>query len=159
MAKGRACLARGDAAEAARVLREGLGLWRGAAYAEFAEEEWARPEAQRLGELRLVAYEVLVDAELARGRAAEIVPELETLAAEHPLREAFQAKLMLALYRSGRQVEALRAYQAHRQALAEEMGLEPPPELAELESRILVHDAGAPGPRAGRAPAAGLPAG
>jgi hypothetical protein len=140
VAAGRACLARGEAAAAVQLLRDGLALWRGGAYAEFAEEEWARPEAQRLGELRLVAYEVLADAELARGRAADIVAELETLAAEHPLRDAFQAKLMLALYRSGRQVEALRAYQAHRQVLADELGLEPPPELAELEGRILVHD-------------------
>jgi hypothetical protein len=73
-------------------------------------------------------------------RAAEVVSELEALAGEHPLREAFQAKLMLALYRSGRQVEALRAYQAHREVLAGELGLDPPPELAELEGRILVHD-------------------
>jgi hypothetical protein len=122
------------------VLREGLGLWRGEAYAEFADEDWARPEAQRLGELRLVAYELLADAELACGRAAEVVSELEGLAGEHPLRESFQAKLMLALYRSGRQVEALRAYQAHREVLAGELGLDPPPELAELEGRILVHD-------------------
>jgi DNA-binding SARP family transcriptional activator/WD40 repeat protein len=140
VAMGRACLARGDAAEASQVLREGLGLWRGGAYAEFADEDWARPEAQRLGELRLVAYELVADAELACGRAAEVASELEVLAAEHPLREAFQAKLMVALYRSGRQVEALRAYQAHREVLAGELGLEPPPELAELEGRILVHD-------------------
>jgi len=140
VAVGRACLTRGDAAGASRVLREGLGLWRGGAYAEFADEDWARPEAQRLGELRLVAYELLGDAELACGRAAEVVSELEALAAEHPLRESFQAKLMLALYRSGRQVEALRAYQAHREVLADELGLDPPPELAELEGRILAHD-------------------
>jgi WD40 repeat protein/DNA-binding SARP family transcriptional activator len=137
---GRACLARGDAAGASRVLRAGLGLWRGGAYAEFADEDWARAEAQRLGELRLVAYELLADAGLACGRAAEVASELEGLAAEHPLRESFQAKLMLALYRSGRQVEALRAYQAHRKVLAGEMGLDPPPELAELEGRILAHD-------------------
>jgi WD40 repeat protein/DNA-binding SARP family transcriptional activator/tRNA A-37 threonylcarbamoyl transferase component Bud32 len=140
LAAGRSCLTRRDVEEAARVLRAGLGLWRGGAYAEFADEDWARPEAQRLGELRLVAYELLADAELACGRAAEVASELEPLAAENPLREAFQAKLMLALYRSGRQVEALRAYQAHRKVLAGELGLEPPPELAELESRILVHD-------------------
>ena len=140
VAAGRACLARGDAAEASVVLRAGLGLWRGGAYAEFADEDWARAEAQRLGELRLVAYELLADAELASGRAAEIASELEGLATEHPLREAFQAKLMLALYRSGRQVEALRVYRAHRAVLAEELGLDPPPELAELEGRILVHD-------------------
>jgi WD40 repeat protein/DNA-binding SARP family transcriptional activator len=140
VAAGRSCLTRGDAAGALQVLGEGLGLWRGVAYAEFADEDWARPEAQRLGELRLVAYELLADAELACGRAAEVVSGLEALAAEHPLREAFQAKLMLALYRSGRQVEALRVYQAHRQVLAGELGLDPPPELAELEGRILLHD-------------------
>jgi WD40 repeat protein/DNA-binding SARP family transcriptional activator len=140
VATGRACLTRGDAAGASQVLREGLALWRGGAYAEFADEDWARPEAQRLGELHLVAYELLADAELACGRAPEVVSELEALAAEHPLREAFQAKLMLALYRSGRQVEALRAYHAHREVLAGELGLDPPPELAELEGRILVHD-------------------
>ena len=140
VAVGRACLARGDAPEASGVLREGLALWRGGAYAEFADEDWARPEAQRLGELRLVAYELLADARLACGRAAEVVSELEALAAEHPLREAFQAKLMLALYRSGRQVEALRVYQAHRQVLAGDLGLDPPRELAELEARILAHD-------------------
>jgi WD40 repeat protein/DNA-binding SARP family transcriptional activator len=140
VAAGRSCLTRGDSAGASPVLRAGLGLWWGDAYAEFADEDWARPEAQRLGELRLVACELLADAELACGRAAEVVSELEALAAEHPLRESFQAKLMLALYRSGRQVEALRAYQAHRSVLTEEMGLDPPPELAELEGRILVHD-------------------
>jgi WD40 repeat protein/DNA-binding SARP family transcriptional activator len=140
VATGRACLTRGDAAGASQVLREGLGLWRGGAYAEFADEDWARPEAQRLGELHLVAYELLADAELACGRAADVVSELEALAGEHPLRESFQAKLMLALYRSGRQVEALRAYQAHRSVLTEELGLDPPPELAELEGRILAHD-------------------
>jgi WD40 repeat protein/DNA-binding SARP family transcriptional activator len=141
VAAGRSCLTGGDAAGASRVLRAGLDLWRGGAYAEFADEEWARPEAQRLGELRLVAFELLADAGLASGRAAEVASELESLTAEHPLRESFQAKLMLALYRSGRQVEALRAYQAHREVLAGELGLEPPPELAELEGRILVHDA------------------
>jgi WD40 repeat protein/DNA-binding SARP family transcriptional activator len=139
VAAGRSCLTR-RAEEASRVLRAGLGLWRGGAYAEFADEDWARPEAQRLGELRLVAYELLADAELACGRPAEVASELESLAAEHPLRESFQAKLMVSLYRSGRQVEALRAYQAHREVLAGELGLEPPPELAELEGRILVHD-------------------
>jgi WD40 repeat protein/DNA-binding SARP family transcriptional activator len=140
VATGRACLTRADPAEASRALRKGLGLWRGTAYAEFADEDWVRPEARRLGELRLVAYDLLADAELACGRAAEAASDLEVLAAEHPLRESFQAKLMLALYRSGRHVEALRAYQAHREVLAGELGLEPAPELAELEGRILVHD-------------------
>ena len=90
------------------MLREALALWRGDAYAEFADEDWARPEAQRLEELRLVAHERLVEAELACGRAAEMIPEIESLAGEHPLREAFRAQLMIALYRAGRQADALR---------------------------------------------------
>ena len=142
VAAGRARLAEGDSDGASQVLRAGLGLWRGEAYAEFADEDWVRAEAQRLGELRLVAYELTMDADLQRGRAAEVVSELEALAAANPLRGSLQAKLMLALYRSGRQAEALRAYQAHRSVLADELGLDPPPELAELEGRILVHDAG-----------------
>ncbi|HEY7072784.1 MAG TPA: BTAD domain-containing putative transcriptional regulator, partial [Acidimicrobiales bacterium] len=137
---GRGGIAHGDVAGASRALRAGLALWRGGAYAEFADEEWARPEAQRLDELRLVAYDLLADADLARGRSAEVAAELEALVAEHPLRDSFQAKLILALYRSGRQVDALRAYQAHRQYLSDEMGLDPPPEMAELEARILAHD-------------------
>ena len=92
-----------------------LALWRGEAYAEFADEDWARPEAQRLGELRVVAYERLVDAELACGRAAEVIPQIESLAAEHPLREAFRAQLMIALYRTGRQADALRVVRDYRQ--------------------------------------------
>jgi WD40 repeat protein/DNA-binding SARP family transcriptional activator len=140
VAEGRSRLARDDAVAASSALREALALWRGDAYTEFADEDWARPEAQRLGELRLVASENLVDAELACGRAAELVPQLETLVAEHPLREAFQAQLMLALYRTGRQADALRAFQRYRTLLVEEMGLDPSPELAELERRILAHD-------------------
>jgi WD40 repeat protein/DNA-binding SARP family transcriptional activator len=139
---GRSCLAQSDATEASRVLREGLDLWRGRVYAEFADEDWARPEVQRLDELRLVAYELLADAELGCGRAAEVVSTLEALTAENPMRESFHAQMMVALYRSGRQVEALRVYQAYRGVLAEELGLEPSPELAELERRILAHDEG-----------------
>lgn len=150
---GRTLLARGDATEAARVLGEGLDLWRGGgAYAEFADEDWARPEAQRLGELRLVAHELLADAGLACGRAAEVASMLEPLIEESPLRESFRAAQMTALYRSGRQVEALRVHRAYRAVLAEELGLDPSPELAELEGRILSHDEGL------RAlPAGGLP--
>ena len=90
---GRDCLTRADPVEASRAVREGLGLWRGTAYAEFADEDWVRPEARRLGELRLVAHDLLADADLACGRAAEAASDLEVLAAEHPLRESFQAKL------------------------------------------------------------------
>jgi WD40 repeat protein/DNA-binding SARP family transcriptional activator/energy-coupling factor transporter ATP-binding protein EcfA2 len=142
VAEARSRLARDDAVAAASALRAALALWGGDAYPEFAAEDWARPEAQRLGELRLVAYENLVDAELACGRAAELIPQLENLVAEHPLREAFQAQLMLALYRGGRQVDALRAFQHYRQELAEEVGLEPSPELTDLERGILAHDPG-----------------
>jgi WD40 repeat protein/DNA-binding SARP family transcriptional activator len=138
--EGRSLIASGDAVPAASVLRDALALWRGGAYAEFADEHWALPEAQRLQELRLVTYEHLVDAELACGRAAEVIPQIESLVADHPLREAFRAKLVLALYRSGRQVHALRALEQHRSVLAEELGLDPSPELAELERQILVHD-------------------
>ncbi|MCU0261946.1 MAG: hypothetical protein MUE78_13085, partial [Ilumatobacteraceae bacterium] len=121
-------------------MRAAVDLWRGPAFAEFADEEWVITEAQRLEELRLVAYERLVDAELACGRATESIPLLERLIAEHPLREGFRAQHMLALYRAGRQVDALRAYQAYRETLVEEIGVEPSPALAELQGRILDHD-------------------
>ena len=149
LAEGRALLARGESDAAARELRYGLGLWRGDAYAEFADEDWARGGAQRLAELRLVAYEELADAELGAGRPGEAASLLEGLVGEHPLRESLQARLMLSLYRSGRQVDALRAYQAHRDTLVAELGLEPAPELAVLEGRILSHDESLEGEAAG----------
>jgi WD40 repeat protein/DNA-binding SARP family transcriptional activator len=140
LAEGRSLLSRGEAAEAATRLREVLALWRGEAYAEFADEEWVQPEAQRLGELRLVAHEVLFDAELACGRAAEVTPELEALSGRHPLREGFVGQLMLALYRSGRQADALRAFNRHREVLVDELGLDPTAALRALEDRILAQD-------------------
>ena len=115
-------------------------MWRGEAYAEFASEDWARPEAQRLEELRLVAHERLVEAELACGRAVELIPEIESLAAQHELREAFRAQLMLALYRAGRHADALGVYRDYRRVLVEELGLEPSPALVDLERRVLNHD-------------------
>ena len=133
-------LGRGDAAGASSVLHEALSLWRGEAYAEFADEEWARSEAQRLEELRIVAHERLVEAELACGRAAGMIPQIESLTREHELREAFRAQLMVALYRAGRQADALRVYRDYRRVLVEELGLEPSPALAELEQRVLTHD-------------------
>ena len=145
-------LGRGDAAGAASVLREALALWQGDAYAEFADEDWARPEAQRLGELRLVAHERLVEAELACGRAVEMIPEIESLAREHELREGFRAQLMIALYRAGRQADALRVLRDYRGVLVEELGLEPSPALVELERRVLSHD-----PTLMLAESAGLP--
>ena len=140
LATGRAALDRDDAVTAATELRAALAVWHGEPYAEFADEDWVRVEAQRLHELRLVTYERLIDAELACGRAAEVVSELEQLVVEHPLRDGFRERLMLALYRAGRQPDALRAYQQHRVVLAEELGLDPSPGLVELERRILEHD-------------------
>jgi DNA-binding SARP family transcriptional activator len=143
---GRSELSEGRPQEAARSLRSGLGLWHGEAYEEFADEDWARPEVARLDELRLVAHDLLAEAGLACGLSAEVAADLEPLVAEHPLRESFQAKLMIALYRSGRQADALRSYQDHRRVLAEDLGLEPEPELSELEQRILAHDDSLRGP-------------
>jgi DNA-binding SARP family transcriptional activator len=152
VAEGRSRLAHGDAEAAVEALRDAMALWRGEAYAEFSDEDWVRPEAERLGELRLAASELFVEAELACGRAADMVPQLETLVAEQPLRESLVAKLAVALYRTGRQVEALRVLHDHRTLLAGEVGLEPSPELDALEQRILAHD-----PALQLAESAGLP--
>jgi DNA-binding SARP family transcriptional activator len=132
--------------ERARFLRQALGLWRGEPLAEFAYDEWAAPEINRLTELRLAALEERVQADLEAGRAAEVVGELEALVAEHPLRERFREQLMLALYRSGRQVEALQAYRAARQTLVDELGVEPNPALRELHTAILRQDVRLSGP-------------
>jgi DNA-binding SARP family transcriptional activator/DNA-binding beta-propeller fold protein YncE len=132
--------ATGDTAGAAGSLREALGLWRGAPLADFTYEEFAQPEIARLEELRLRAVEERIDADLACGRHAALVPELEALVAEHPLRERLRAQVMLALYRSGRQGEALAAYREARGVMHEELGLEPTPALAELERSILQQD-------------------
>src|SRR5262245_51149545 len=128
-------------ARASVLLGEALSLWRGPALEGLTGARFARVEAQRLENLRLTALEERVEAELALGRDAELVPELEALAAEHPHRERISAALMIALYRSGRQPEALAAYRNARAAL-HELGLEPGAELRELERRILAHDPG-----------------
>jgi DNA-binding SARP family transcriptional activator len=125
-----------DAAERARMLGEALALWRGEPLPEFAFEAFA-PDIRRLDELRLVTQEEKVDAELESGRAAELVPELEALVARHPLRERLRGQLMLALYHSGRQADALRAFQDARRVLVDELGLEPSPQLQELHAQIL----------------------
>jgi DNA-binding SARP family transcriptional activator/DNA-binding beta-propeller fold protein YncE len=132
--------AEGRLAEAAEELAEALGLWRGPALGDLASEEWARGEAAALDDLRLGALEERVDADLALGRHAELVSELETLVAVHPHRERLVGQLMLALYRAGRQPEALQAYAAASNALREEFGLEPTRALRELERRILLQD-------------------
>ena len=123
--------------KAATTLREALALWRGPALADVADGPSTRAEAARLEEARLTATEERVDADLACGRHAELIAELDALTRAHPLRERLWSQRMLALYRSGRQVEALRAYRDLRRFLAEEVGLEPSPALAALETAIL----------------------
>ena len=139
--QGRSELAGGDPETAAETLREALALWRGPALSDLASERFAETVAASLEELRLVALEDRVTADLALGRHAEVVPELEGLVREHPLRERPRAQLMVALYRSGRQADALRAYQEGRARLVEELGLDPSPALQQLEKAILTHDA------------------
>jgi DNA-binding SARP family transcriptional activator len=126
---------------AARLLRDALGLWRGPALADLARESFARPEILRLEELRLGALDARCEADLALGRHAEVVGELELLVREHPLRERLRAQLMRALYGSGRQAEALDVYRETRRLLVEELGIEPSPALRELEAAILRQDA------------------
>jgi DNA-binding SARP family transcriptional activator len=129
-----------DAEQAAATLREALSLWRGPPLAEFAYESFAQAPIGRLEELRLAALEKRADAELELGRHADLVGELEALVVEHPLRERFRGQLMLALYRSGRQAEALEVYQSTRRALVDGLGIEPSPALQELEQAILRQD-------------------
>lgn len=139
--EGRAALARDRPEAAAQLLREGLALFGGAPLADFAYEPWAAEETARLEELRLVALEERIDAELALGLHEELAVELHGLAAEHPLRERVRAQLILALYRCGRQADALDEYRSARRALTEELGIEPGPELQELQRAVLKQDA------------------
>jgi DNA-binding SARP family transcriptional activator len=134
---GRTAFGEGDACRASTRLREGLALWRGPPLADFAYEPFAQAEAARLGEERLAALEDRIDADLALGGHAALVGELESLVREHPLRERLQGQLMIALYRSGRQAEALERYQQARRKLLDELGIEPGPELQQLERAIL----------------------
>ena len=132
-----------DAAEpalAAAKLREALALWRGAPLADLSYEAFAQPAIRRLEELRLSTIEKRIDADLALGRHADLVAELEALVAEHPLREHPRAQLMLAMYRCGRQADALAVYQSARRALVEQLGIEPSPPLRALEQAILRQD-------------------
>ena len=127
-------------AERSRTLREALELWRGQALSEFAYEDFAQGERSRLEELRLGAVEARIDADLALGRHAELVGELETLVAHNPLRERLRGQLMLALYRCGRQAEALDVYRQGRRVLVDELGIEPGEELRRLQRAILDQD-------------------
>jgi DNA-binding SARP family transcriptional activator len=141
LAEGRASLAGGDPGRAAGLLGEALERWRGPALAEFAGEPFGRVEIPRLEELQLAVLEERVEADLALGRHDDLVAELESLVARHPLRERLRGQQLLALYRSGRQADALASYQGFRRMLDEELGIEPSARLRELERRILRQDA------------------
>ena len=145
---GRRALDANDPARAARRLRDALALWRGPALADVSTLEFASAESRRLEELRLTAVIDRIEADLELGRGAELIPELETLIAAHPLQEAPRGQLMLALYRSGRQADALAVYRETRELLSEELGLEPGRELQALERKILQHDQALDGSRA-----------
>jgi predicted ATPase/DNA-binding SARP family transcriptional activator len=160
--RAREAMANAQAREALVVLAEALGLWRGLPLADFTYDAFAQGEVTRLEELRLEAIELRIEAELALGRHVRLVGELEQLIALHPYRERLRGQLMLVLYRSGRQAEALEAYRTARKTLADELGIEPSPALRELEQAILTQDrklgSAAAAPELGRAiaePAAG----
>jgi DNA-binding SARP family transcriptional activator len=138
--QGRQTLASGNPDGAAAILGDALALWRGPPLDGFSYEPFAEAEIARLEELHLRALEERIEAELALGRHADLVGELERLVAEHPLRERPRGQLMLALYRAGRQAEALRAYEDGRRLLVEELGLEPGAALQRLEKQILTQD-------------------
>ena len=138
--EGRDRYERGDPQAAADRLERALGLWRGPAFAEFDSEPFARRTGERLEEARLEAIELQVDADLALGRHAELVSKLDELVAVAPYRERLRGQLMLALYRSGRQADALALYRRTRTTFMDELGIEPGPELQELERSILLHD-------------------
>ena len=147
--EGRTALGAGDAARAADTLRAALALWRGAPLADLSWEPFAQSEIVRLEELRLAALEERIDADLALGRHGQLVAELERLVAEQPMRERFRAQLMLALYRSGRQADALAVYQRARRTFVDELGIEPSDSLRRLERAILAHDPSLNIPQAG----------
>jgi DNA-binding SARP family transcriptional activator len=137
--------------ERAAKLRHALALWRGPPLADFALESFAQPEIGRLEELRLGALEERIEAELEDGTHAPLIGELESLVEEHPLRESLRRQLMLALYRSGRQAEALQAYHDARRVLVDELGIDPSRSVQELHGAILRQD---PDLEVGRAPPA-----
>src|SRR5690242_3529563 len=137
---GRAALEAGQYAEAAGTLRKALDLWRSPVLADLADYAFTRPEATRLEELRLAALEARIDADLALGRHDAITAELEQLAGEHPLRERLHGQLMLALYRCGRQADALAAYRRVRGLLTSELGIDPAEPLQRLHASVLAHD-------------------
>jgi YVTN family beta-propeller protein len=152
--EGSGALADGAPERALQALREALALWRGPPLAEFAYEAFAQSEIPRLEEVHLTAVEQRIEAELALGRHAQLIGELESLVNLHPFRERLHAQLMLALYRAGRQTEALQAYQHARRTLVDEVGIEPGQPLRELERAILAQDAALDPPAAAKMAAA-----
>jgi DNA-binding SARP family transcriptional activator len=140
VSEGREALTAGAAEQAARTLRQALSLWQGPALADFRYEPFAQAEIVRLEELHLTCLEERVEADLALGLAGVLVAELRRLVSEHPMRERLRGQLMLALYRDGRQTEALEVYREFRSVLRNELGLDPSPQLRELETAILRHD-------------------
>src|SRR5262252_6526444 len=156
--EGRDVLAAGAAAEAVQLLDQAMTLWRGPPLADFRYEPFAQAEIARLEELQLACLEERNEAQLALGLAGALTAELGRMVADHPLRERLRGQLMLALYRSGRQAEALEVYREFRTVLAEELGLEPSSALRKLQEAILRHDpALAPGPVTNGAPLARRP--
>jgi DNA-binding SARP family transcriptional activator len=137
---GRNSLHDGDVRAASETLRQALALWRGEPFADLPDAAFLRAERVRLDDLRIAALEYRIEADLALGRHLELIGELEALVAREPLTESFRAYLMLALYRGGRQTEALGVYKAAREMLADELGLEPGPRLQRLERAILQHE-------------------
>ena len=156
-AEARRALADGDPHGAVAAFRAALALWRGTPLAEFAYARFAQVEIARLEERRLLVVEERIDAELGIGAHADLVAELDVLAATHPLRERLQAQRLLALYRAGRQAEALARYRALRGLLRDEHGIEPGAALRDLERAILQHDPALDGPAAPAAPARSAP--
>ena len=138
--RGRDAFSDHEFGAAATVLRHALGLWRGAPLADFTFDAFAAADIARLQELRLEALEIRIDADLALGRHAALVAELEALTTEEPLRERLRAARMLALYRCGREPEALELYRETRRVLVDELGMEPSPALRELHEAILRQD-------------------
>jgi DNA-binding SARP family transcriptional activator len=157
VAEANSALAEGAHARASARVRDALELWRGEPLSDFAYASFAQGEIIRLEEMRLAAIEVRIEAELALGRHAELVAELQALVARYPVRERLRGQLMLALYRAGRQADALQVYRAGRRVLVDQLGIEPGAELRELERAILAQDASlapaAPRRRAPRTPA------
>lgn len=155
---GETLLREGDLGAAAARFRDGLALWRGSAFVDASAAPMVANEAARLEELRLVGIELRIEAELGLGRDGSVVAELEALVAEHPHRERLRGELMLALYRSGRQPEALDVYRETRRRLVDELGLEPGRRLRELEHAILAQDPALDAPAATRPSARPPPA-